>query len=192
MILCTSTSEFLYWSDSVNRSKWCLMDPVRGKWCISIDLLACAISACFFKGNKVVLFKWLSIVHMVVCEVAIVLQSKSIKLFKDAATGPNLSLTTDHMCLLCSLDFGGIKLSGCRNCFWLYLLLPSTLCPCRFLFHMQDMIFMRSHYRMFSFAIASVYGVIWSCFVLRAAPLVSWSHLQYIYISFPASCQHDI
>ena len=42
---------------------------------------------------------------MVVCEVAIVLQSKSIKLFRDVATGPNLSLTTDHMCLSHSLDF---------------------------------------------------------------------------------------
>ena len=40
------------------------------------------------------------------CEVAIVLQSKSINLFRDAATGPILSLTTNHMYLLCSLDSG--------------------------------------------------------------------------------------
>ena len=53
--------------------------------------------------------KWLSVVHMVMCEVAIVLHSKSIKLFRDAATGPNLSLTTDHMCLSHSLDFGCIQ-----------------------------------------------------------------------------------
>ena len=37
---------------------------------------------------------------MVVCEAAIVLQSESIKLFRDAATGPNLSLTTD-LCAYC-------------------------------------------------------------------------------------------
>ena len=42
----------------------------------------------------------ISYAHVVVvlCEVAIVLQSKSIKLFRDSATGPNLSLTTAHMC----------------------------------------------------------------------------------------------
>ena len=39
----------------------------------------------------------------VLYEVAIVLQSKSINLFRDAVTGPNLSLTTDHIYLLCSL-----------------------------------------------------------------------------------------
>ena len=33
------------------------------------------------------------------------------KLFRDVATGPNLSLTTDHMFLSCSLDFGGIQQS---------------------------------------------------------------------------------
>ena len=54
------------------------------------------------------MFEWLSAVHMVVCEVAIVLQSKSIKLFRDSATGPNLSLTTDPYVLIA---FPG---------FWLY------------------------------------------------------------------------
>ena len=43
---------------------------------------------------------------MVMCEAAIVLQSKSIKL---VATGPNLSLPTDHMFLSHSMDFGGIQ-----------------------------------------------------------------------------------
>ena len=46
---------------------------------------------------------------VVLCEVAIVLQNKSIKPFKDTATGPNLNLTTDHMYLSCSLDFGCIQ-----------------------------------------------------------------------------------
>ena len=58
------------------------MDPVRSKWCASIDLLACAICMYFFKGESVTVFKWLSVVHMVVCEVAIVLQSKSIILLR--------------------------------------------------------------------------------------------------------------
>ena len=85
------------------------MDPIRSEWHISIDLLVHVICVCFFKGNSVIVFKWLSVVHMVVCEVAIVLQSKYIKLFRDAATGPNLSLTTDHMCLSCFLDFDCIQ-----------------------------------------------------------------------------------
>ena len=63
---------------------------------------------CFFKGWSVIVFEWLSVVHLVVCAEAIILQSKSIKLFRDAATGLTLSLTTDHMCLLHSLDFGCI------------------------------------------------------------------------------------
>ena len=45
-------------------------------------------------------------VLVVLYEAAIVLQIKSINLFRDAATGPVLSLTTNHMCLSCFLDFG--------------------------------------------------------------------------------------
>ena len=92
------------------------------------------------------------------CEVVIVLQSKSIKLFLDVVTGPNLSLTTDHISLLHSLDFGGIQWSRCRNCSGLNPLLLKTLCPCRFLFYMQVMILMRSYYRLSSLAVASVDG----------------------------------
>ena len=107
MILCTSSPEIYmrFESNSMNGSKGCLIDQIRSKWCSSIELLDHAICACFFKGESVIVVKWLSVVHMVVCEVAIVLQSKSIKLFRDTATGPNLSLTTDHMCLLHFLDF---------------------------------------------------------------------------------------
>ena len=61
------------------------------------------------KVKELLCLRGLPVVHMVVCEVAIVLQSKSIKIFRDSATGPNLSLTTDHMCLLHSLDFGYIQ-----------------------------------------------------------------------------------
>ena len=57
---------------------------------------------------KGIVYKWLSVVYLVMCEVAIVLQDESIKLFRDVTTGPNLSLATDHMFLLTSLDFGGI------------------------------------------------------------------------------------
>ena len=54
---------------------------------------------CAFKGDCTI--------QLCICgnKVAIVLQGKSIQLFRVAATGPNLSLTTDHMCLSCFLDF---------------------------------------------------------------------------------------
>ena len=134
------------------------MDPIRSKWHMSIDMLACTLCACIFKGERVIVCKWVSVVHLVMCEAAIVLQSKSIKLFKGVTTGPKLSLPTDHMFLSHSLDFGGIQRSRSRNCFRLYLLLLSTLCLHRFLFHMEDMILMRSYYRLSSLAIISVDG----------------------------------
>ena len=63
-----------------------------------------------FSKEKSVIVPQLTIscahVVVVLCEVATVLQSKSINLFRDAATGPNLSQTRDHMYLLHSLDFG--------------------------------------------------------------------------------------
>ena len=145
-------------SSSVNGSKWWLMDPIRIKWHVSTDLLACAICMCFFKGMCVIVFKWLSVVHMLVCEAVIVLQSKCIKLFRDTATGPNLSFTTDHMCLLHSLDFGCIQWFGWWNCFWLCLLLLSTVCPCRFPFHTQVITLTRSYYRLSSLSVTSVDG----------------------------------
>ena len=85
------------------------MDPIRSKWHMSIELLGHAICACIFNGERFIVCKWVSVVHLVMCEVAIVFQIKSIKLFRDVATGPNLSLTIDHKFLLCSLDFGGIQ-----------------------------------------------------------------------------------
>ena len=87
---------------------------------------------------------------------AIALQSKYIKLFRDVATVP--SLTTDHMFLPHSLNFGGVQWSGCRNCSRLNLLLLLTLHPCRFPFYMQVMILMRSYYRLSSLAVTSVDG----------------------------------
>ena len=139
----------------------------RSKWCMSIDLLAHAICTCYFKGDSVIVYKIvISCAHavVVVFEAAIVLQNKSIKLFRDATTGPNLNLTIDHMCLLHSLDFGCIQRSRCRNCFWLCLKLLLTLHWYRFSFHMHDMILARSYYRLFSHAVASVDG--WCLYII--------------------------
>ena len=160
MILCTYLLSFLLRleSNSMNVSKWCFMDPIRSKWCISIDLLVHAICACSFKGERVIVFKWLSVVHLVLREVAIAPQGKSLKVFRDAVTGPNLCLTTDHMCLSHCLEFGGIQLSGCRNCFWTVSMLLSTLHPCRFPSIHRTWFLTRSYYRLSSFAVTSVDG----------------------------------
>ena len=116
IILCTSLLRFILRveSNSMNVSKWCLMDPIRSKWHESLDLLACAICAWIFKGERVIVSKWLSVVYLVMCEVAIVLQSKSIKLLRDVATGPNLSLTTDHI-FLCRRWFSLEQDQFCRR-----------------------------------------------------------------------------
>ena len=50
---------------------------------MSIDLLVHAICVSIFKGKSVIVFEWLLAVHMAVCEMAIFLQSKSTKLFRD-------------------------------------------------------------------------------------------------------------
>ena len=73
---------------------------------MSLDLLVCALCACIFKDESVNVYKWLSVV---MCEVAIVLHSKTIKLFGDVSSGPNLSLTADHLFLSHSLDFGDVQ-----------------------------------------------------------------------------------
>ena len=62
-----------------------------------------------FKGERVIVYKWVLVVQLLMSEAAIVLHNKSTKLFRDVATGPNLSLTTDHIFLMHSLDFGGIQ-----------------------------------------------------------------------------------
>ena len=41
---------------------------------MSLDLLVHALCACIFKGERVIVYKWLSVVHLVMHEVAIVLQ----------------------------------------------------------------------------------------------------------------------
>ena len=176
MMLCTFHLRFILRveSNSINVLKWCLIDLIRSKWHVSIDLLACAICACIFKDESVIVYKWVSVVHMVMCEAIIVLQSKSIKLFRDVTTGPNLSLTTDHIFLMHSLDFGGIQWSRCRNCSRLNLLLLSTLLPCRFPFHMQVIILARSYYSMSSLVIASVDGCCLYIIIHNSTPCKTW------------------
>ena len=49
-------------------------DPIKSKWQVSIDLLACALCAWIFKGQRFIVHKWLSVLQLVMCEVAIVLQ----------------------------------------------------------------------------------------------------------------------
>ena len=126
MLLCTSLLRFILRveSNSMNVSKWCMMDPIRSKLCMSIDPLVHAICTCVFKGERVIVFKWSSVVHLVMCEVAFVIQSKSIKLFRDVATGPNLSLITGPICayhipwiLVISNDLDAGTAFDCICCF---------------------------------------------------------------------------
>ena len=134
----------------------------RCKWHMSFDLWACTICACFCKGESVIVL-WLNIrcahVVVVLCKAAIVLQNKYINFFRDVATGPTLSLTTNHMRSLHSLISGiSIQWSECRSCIWLCLLLLSTLYLYRFQFHTQVMILARSYKRLSILAITSVDG----------------------------------
>ena len=134
------------------------MDP--NCWTEGSDACPLICGCVLLQRWKLLLFcNWLSsctCILVVLCEAAIVLQSKSINLFRDAAMGPILSLTRSHMCLSCSLNFGMcIQWSRCRNCYWLCLLLLSTLHLCRFAFHMQVMILMRSYCRLSCLAITS-------------------------------------
>ena len=76
---------------------------------MSFDLWSHAFCMCIFNGERCfcsVIDYQVAHVLVVLCEMAIVLQSKSINLFRDAVIGPILRLTTNHMCLLFSLDFG--------------------------------------------------------------------------------------
>ena len=57
-----------------------------------------------YPNDVFIVYKWISLIHLVMCEMAIVLQSISTKLFRDVATCPNLRPTTDHMFLAYSLD----------------------------------------------------------------------------------------
>ena len=82
----------------MKRFKWCLTDPDLWTEVSGVCPLICqcvSFCMCLFKGESVIV-SWLTIsfpcVVVVQCEVAIVLQSKSINLFRDTETGPNLSV----------------------------------------------------------------------------------------------------
>ena len=57
--------------------------PIKSKWCMFLDLLMHAICAHIFKVETVICVK---VVHSLMCEVAIVLQSKPIKLYRGFTT----------------------------------------------------------------------------------------------------------
>ena len=42
---------------------------------MSLDLLVHALCVCIFKDERVTLYKWVSVVHLMMCEAAIALQS---------------------------------------------------------------------------------------------------------------------
>ena len=153
---------------------------VRRKWYMSFDLWVCAFCICFFKGERcycfVIDYQVAHIFLVVLCEAAIVIQSKSINPFMDAATGPILSLTTNHVCLLHSLDFEiCIQWSRCRNCSWLCWLLLLTLHLCRFPFHTQVLILVRSYCRLSSLVIASVDGCCLYIIIHKSMSCGTWS-----------------
>ena len=90
-------------SISVIGSKWCSMDPNWWTGVSGMYTLICWHMPYVHLSSKVKvllclngyqLYTWWCVKWL------FVFQSKSIKLFRDAATGPNLSLTTDVMCLL--------------------------------------------------------------------------------------------
>ena len=71
-MLCTFHPRFMLRveSNSVNLSKWCLIDPIWSKWLMSLDLLMHAICAYIFKGERVNVYIWVPVVHVVMCEAA--------------------------------------------------------------------------------------------------------------------------
>ena len=150
-----------------------LVDP--SNWYISFYVVACAFCMC--DSSKVKIFCSSSVnlgVHVwITASSGYCLSNLNLSSFRDAVTGPVLSLTTNHVCPLCFLDFCGfcIQWSRFRNFFWRCLLLLLTLHPCRFSFHMQIMILMRSHNRLSSLAIASVDGC---CLYIIIHNSMSW------------------
>ena len=177
-------SGFIYWFPnalvwrSPNGAWWIQPDGQKEVMHILWSLVGCHLHVLLQRWKVLLFFDWLShCAHVLValCEADIVLQCKSINLFRDAVTGPILSLTTSHVHSSCSLDFGiSIQWSGCRKCFWLCLLLLLTLCLCKFLFHTQFMILMWSYYRVSSLAIASVDGCCLYIIIHNSMSYRSW------------------
>ena len=83
-----------------------LVDPSH--WPVSFDVAAHAFHVCI--SSKVKIFCSLSVnleVHMLDHGIKWLLSfnCKSVIFVRDVVTGPILSLTTNHVCSLCSLDF---------------------------------------------------------------------------------------
>ena len=129
------------------------------------------LCACIFKGERVMLHKCVSVV---MCEMAIVLQSVSIKLFRDVATSLNLSLKTDHMFLSLSLDLvlshdpdtGNALDWTCCFC-WLSICLGfHSICRSWFI--------VRSYYRLSSLAVTSVDGCVLYIIIHNSISCRAW------------------
>ena len=116
-------------NNSVNGSIWSLVDPswwteVSGMyplicWCMPLQRQKCY---CVLNGYQLYTCGG-SGVWSNYCPSKQVYQT----VFRDSATGPNISLTTDHICLLCSLDFGCVQWSR-----WKELLLTVPIASVNF------------------------------------------------------------
>ena len=105
---------------------------------MSLDLLVCALCASIFKGKRVIVYKWLSVVHLVVCELGIVLQisaSNCIGMLQLVHTyvlqqtiglycilwilvvsnDPDAGTALDRICCFCSLSAHAGSHSICRS-----------------------------------------------------------------------------
>ena len=137
------------------KNRWHAFLDLNDAWliqCMSLDQLMHAIYMCIIKVQWDTGYSYMSIdVGRGYCPL-----DKSIKLYRDAASGPSLRCTIDQMSLSCSLDFGVIQWSWCRNCSGQNLFLLLTLFSCRFSFNMQVMILTKSYYRLLSLANASL------------------------------------
>ena len=145
-------------------SKLCLMDmrwwskPLAHiLWCTGMCLLFCV-----YNSSKVKILCSLSVNLECTClyhriNWLLSFNFKSVISLRDAVTGSILSLTTNHVCSLCSLDFGYcIQWSGFRNCFQWCLLLLLTLHLCRFSVSYTVHDLTRSYNWLSSLGIASV------------------------------------
>ena len=194
---CWFVDEIKSWNDGWLRVPWFTYSSWR-HWCERVPIciwrilvgwskpLACILwcgGTCllcmhFFKGEIFCSFHVTLGVHMLDCGIKWLLSTncKSVISLRDTLPGPILSVTTNHVCSSCSLDFGHFyQIIWIRNCFWLCLLLLLTLCPCRFSFHTQVMILERSYNRLFSLAVTSVDGYCLYIIIHNSMSYRTWS-----------------
>ena len=82
---------------SINVSKWCVINPVKSKWCMSLDLLVCAICVCIFKGERVNVHKWLSVLQQTIC-------SYHVPCILGVSKDPDAGTALDWNCCFCQLS----------------------------------------------------------------------------------------